>query len=148
MGNLWIQISTIYLAGIAGIWKGIPVGFAIEAHPVVTAVFTALGSITIVLVLLFSGEKFKNWVLQRFGKVHLEKQQGRFTRLMERYGVAGLGLIASGVIGPILTTLLGLALIKRTRRLMFFLLAGVVLWSGLITLLAATGLEIITRLLG
>ncbi|MBS3806736.1 MAG: hypothetical protein KGY60_04475 [Bacteroidales bacterium] len=147
MGNLWVQISTIYLAGITGIWKGISVGFAIDAHPFVTAAFTALGSITVVLVLLLSGERLKKWVLGRFGEKHVEKQQGRFTRLMERYGVAVLGLIACGLIGPILSTLLGLALIKRTRRLMVFLLTGVVLWSGLITLMAATGLELASRLL-
>lgn len=145
MGNLWVQISTIYLAGITGIWKGIPVGFAIDAHPLVTAIFTALGSITVVLVLLFSGDPFKKWVLRRYGGKRIEKQQGRFTQLMERYGVAGLGLIACGVIGPILTTLLGLTLISRTRRLMVFLLAGVVVWSGLITLLTATGMELATR---
>lgn len=147
MGNLWVQISTIYLAGITGIWKGILVGFAIDAHPFVTAVFTALGSVTVVLVLLFSGEKLKEWLLRRFGKRHVEKQQGLFTHLMERYGVAGLGLIACGLIGPILTTLLGLALVKQTRRLMVFLLAGVVLWSGLITMLAITGVELASRLL-
>lgn len=148
MGNLWVQISTIYLAGITGIWKGIPVGFALQAHPVVTALFTALGSITVVLVLLFSGEKLKGWVLNRFGKAHVEKQQGRFHRMMDRYGVAGLGLLASGLIGPILSTLLGVALISRTRRLMVFLLSGVVLWSGLITFLAATGLELVKNLMG
>jgi|SRR6056297_1229553 len=147
MGNLWVQISTIYLAGITGIWKGILVGFAIDAHPLFTAIFTALGSITVVLVLLFSGDQFKKWVLRRYGAKRIDKQQGRFTRLMERYGVAGLGLIVCGVIGPILTTLLGLTLIRRTRRLMVFLLAGVVLWSGLITLLALAGLELATRLL-
>jgi len=147
MENLWVQIFTIYLAGISGIWKGIPVGFALEAHPIVTAMFTALGSITVVLVLLFSGEKLKKWVLRRYGKKHLDKQQGRFTRLMERYGVAGLGLIACGVIGPILTTLLGLVLVSKIRRLMVFLLTGVVLWSGLLTLLATTGLKLAERLL-
>ena len=64
-------------------------------------------------------------------------------RLMDRYGVAGVGLIASGLIGPILSTLLGLVLIRKTRKLMFFLIAGVVLWSGLLTLVVSMGLTVI-----
>lgn len=147
MGTIWVQIATIYLAGITGIWKGIPVGFALQAPPLITGFFTALGSITAVVILLLSGERFKSWVMRRYGKARMDKQGGRFYRLMQRYGVVGLGLIASGVIGPILSTLLGVALIEKTRRLMIFLIAGVILWSGLITLMAAMGIELITNLI-
>ena len=143
MGNFWIQSSTIYLAGITGIWKGVPVGFAIEAHPLMTPLFTALGSITVVLVLLIAGEPLKQWILRRYSTTKLELKKGRMMRLMDRYGVAGVGLIASGLIGPILSTLLGLVLIRKTRKLMFFLIAGVVLWSGLLTLVVSMGLTVI-----
>jgi len=142
MGNFWIQISTIYLAGIAGIWKGVPVGFAIQAHPLMTAFFTALGSITVVMVLLLAGEPLKRWILSRYSAGKLERKKGRMMRLMDRYGVAGVGLVASGLIGPVLSTLLGLVLIPKTRKLMFFLIAGVVLWSGLLTLVVSMGLTV------
>ena len=148
MDNIWIQISTIYLAGVAGIWKGIPVGFALQTSPLITGLFTALGSITALVILLLSGERFKGWMMRRYGKRRMEKQRGRFYRLIQRYGVVGLGLIASGVIGPIMSTLLGVALVENTRRLMIFLIAGVVLWSGLITLLADIGIGLITSMIG
>jgi hypothetical protein len=143
MGNFWIQISTIYLAGITGIWKGVPVGFAIQAHPMMTALFTALGSITVVFVLLLAGEPLKKWILSRYSPGKLENKKGRMMRLMDRYGVAGVGLIASGLIGPILSTLLGLVLIRKTRKLMFFLIAGVLLWSSLLTLVVSMGLTMV-----
>jgi membrane protein YqaA with SNARE-associated domain len=143
MGNFWIQISTIYLAGITGIWKGVPVGFAMEAHPLMTALFTALGSITVVLVLLTAGEPLKQRILSRYSSVKLEKKKNRMMRIMDRYGVAGVGLIATGLIGPILSTLLGLVLISKTRKLMFYLIAGVLLWSSLLTLLVSLGLTAI-----
>lgn len=140
MGNFWVQITSIYLAGITGIWKGIPVGFALHAHPWLIALFTALGSFTMVLVLIFAGEPVQKWVLSRYSPRKLERKKGRMIRLMDRYGVAGLGLIGCGVIGPTLSTLLGLVLIRKTRKLMFFLIAGVVLWSALLTLLVSLGL--------
>mgnify|MGYP006303117303 CR=1 FL=1 len=148
MGNIWVQISTIYLAGITGIYKGIPVGFALHAHPVLTAAFTALGSITIVLVILLSGQPLKKWVVRQYGHHRLEKKKGKFIRMMDRYGVAGLGLVASGLIGPILSTILGITLIQKTRRLMIFLIAGIVLWSSLLTALASLGLTALLRVMG
>ncbi len=148
MSNVWVQSSTIYLAGITGIWKGIPVGFALEAPPILTGLFTALGSITVVLILLFAGKPFKDWLLRRYGQKGLERKQGRMRRLMDRYGVAGVGLIASGLIGPTLSTLLGLALVQQTRRLMIFLITGVILWSTLITLMAMYSLELVLQLIG
>jgi len=148
MGNFWIQGFTIYLAGITGIWKGVPVGFALQAHPVMTAIFTALGSITVVLILLFSGERLKKWILERYSARRLERKKGKLLRLMDRYGVAGLGLIASGVIGPVLSTLLGVVVIEKTRKLLVFLIAGVILWSGLLTILAGMGLHFILSMMG
>jgi hypothetical protein len=148
MGNFWIQSFTIYLAGITGIWKGVPVGFALQAHPVMTAIFTALGSITVVLILLFSGERLKKWILERYSTRRLERKKGKLLGLMDRYGVAGLGLIASGVIGPVLSTLLGVVVIEKTRKLLVFLIAGVILWSGLLTILAGMGLQFILSMMG
>lgn len=139
MENLWVQISTIFIAGATGIWKGVPVGLAINAHPLVTAGFTALGSIAVVLFLFFSGKSLKKWILKRYGRKQLKKKEGRFSRLMDRYGVAGIGLIGCGVIGPILSTLFGLVLVKKPKRLLGFLIAGIVFWSSLLTILGEMG---------
>ncbi|MGM0530367.1 MAG: hypothetical protein ACQER7_03335 [Bacteroidota bacterium] len=140
MENLWVQITTIFIAGAAGIWKGVPVGLAINAHPLVTAGFTALGSIAVVLFLFFSGQSFKQWIVKRYGKNQLKKKESRFSRLMERYGIAGIGLIGCGVIGPILSTLFGLVLVKKPKRLLVFLIAGIAFWSSLLTILGEMGL--------
>ncbi|MFP4620584.1 MAG: hypothetical protein ACLFM7_04695 [Bacteroidales bacterium] len=142
MENFWIQILTIFIAGVTGIWKGIPVGFAINAHPLLTVGFTALGSIALVMLLLISGEPIKQWILKRYGLRKMEKKQGKFLRIMDRYGIAGIGLIGSGVIGPLLSTILGLILVHRIKRLIAFLVVGIIIWCSVLTALGVLCFEL------
>ncbi|MBS3771294.1 MAG: hypothetical protein V5A59_08920 [Bacteroidales bacterium] len=147
MESLWVQISTIFIAGVTGIWKGIPVGFAMQAHPLLTAGFTALGSIVLVMILLLSGEPFKQWILNRYGQKKLERNKGKFSRLMDRYGVAGIGLLGCGVIGPLLSTLLGLIFVRKTKKLIPFLIAGIIFWSSGLTAIATLSYQLFETLL-
>jgi len=145
MNKMFIQIATIYLAGITGLYKGVPVGFAIQASPYVTATFTALGSITAVFAIYFSGTSLKRWIINKFFSNNIEKKKSRFTRLMEHYGVVGLGLFAPGIIGPIITIILGILLVKQTKRLMIFLITGIVLWSAALTIVASISLDLLQQ---
>ncbi|MGM0497356.1 MAG: hypothetical protein ACQESJ_05520 [Bacteroidota bacterium] len=147
MGTIIIQIVTIYLAGITGLYKGVPVGFAIQASPYLTAACTAIGSLTAVFVIYFSGTSLKKWIINNFGKKKIEKRKSRFTSIMERYGVVGLGLIATGIIGPIITIILGLMLVQETKRLMIFLSIGIVLWSVALTIIASISLDLVKQLI-
>jgi hypothetical protein len=147
MQKLIVQIGTIYLAGITGLYKGVPVGIALKAHPTLIAGLTALGSITSVLIINYSGTSFRKWLFGKIGKDNLEKKKGRFTNLMDRYGVIGLGLIASGTIGPIATILLGLITLKETSKLMVYLIIGIVLWSIALTAIAVLGIDAIKAII-
>lgn len=146
MDKFFIQASTIYLGGITGLYKGVPIGYALESHPVITALFTALGSITVIYILYFSGTSFKKWILNKYGENKMKKKQGRFRKIMDRYGVAGLGLIATGIIGPIVTVILGMILLENTRKFMFFLTLGVIIWSVLLTLIAGVSINLFQQL--
>src|SRR6056297_1642279 len=143
MKSIVIQIVTIYLAGITGLYKGVPVGFAINASPFITAIFTALGSLTAVFVIYFSGSSLKKWIINKFARKKIDKKKSRFTTIMEHYGVIGLGLFATGIIGPIMTIILGLMLVKETKRLMIFLSIGIILWSVALTIVASVSLDLL-----
>lgn len=143
MQELILQIGAVYLAGITGLYKGIPVGIALQAHPLVTAGFTALGSITTVLIIYFSGESLRKWLFGRIGESRLERQKKKFTHIMDRYGTIGLGLIVSGTLGPIPAALVGMMVVKDTRRLMIFLILGIILWSAGLTVIAELGFDLI-----
>mgnify|MGYP001333961485 CR=1 FL=1 len=142
MEHIFYRASIIYLVGILGIWKAIPVGIMLKAHPLETAILTSLGSITTVYFLYYIGEKAKYWVMKKWSKEKLEQTTARFSRISHKYGVAGLGLICPGLFGPITTILVGLIIIPNTSRLMPFLVAGIVLWSLGLTYLAESGISL------
>jgi len=143
MQNTLIRIFTIYLVGITGIWKAIPVGIALKSHPVEIATFTALGSITTVYILYYFGERVKRWVMKRWSKEKLESRKGKFTKIMDKYGIIGVGIISPGPFGPITSIIVGLLIVKQTSRLMPYLVTGIIFWSFLITWLAVSGFNMI-----
>jgi membrane protein YqaA with SNARE-associated domain len=147
MENILFRIVSIYLVGITGIWKAIPVGMALRSHPVETASFTALGSITAVVMLYYFGEYVKRWVQKKWSREKIENRKGKLSAIMNKYGTAGLGIICPGLFGPITTIVVGLLIVKQTSKLMPYLVAGIILWSFLLTWVATLGLDLFKHLL-
>jgi uncharacterized membrane protein len=146
MADATIRIISIYLVGIAGIWKAIPVGIALRAHPLETASFTALGSITTVYLLFYFGERVKTWVIKKWSQEKLNSKKGQLTNIMDKYGTAGLGIICPGLFGPITTIIVGLLIVHPTSRLMPFLVVGIVIWSFALTFVAVLGVDFFINL--
>lgn len=137
----------VYLAGAAGIYKGVPVGIAFGLPPFYSALFTSLGSISSALLLYFAGDKFRNWILQKYGKKKIEHKKEQFTRWMDKYGVPGLGLIGTGLLGPFITLLLGMMLLNETKKFILYLIVGIILWSFTIAYLSEPIVIFIKQLL-
>jgi uncharacterized membrane protein len=143
MDNTIIKYFTIYLVGITGIWKAIPVGIALKSSLYETACFTALGSITTVIILYYFGEPVKQWAIKKWGKDKMDKRKGKFSAIMDKYGVVGLGLLTPGPFGPITTIIVGLLIVKNTSRLMPYLIAGIIIWSFILTWVATTSVGLL-----
>lgn len=123
------KLITIYIAGTTGIWKGIPAGIALNVNPLYTGFLTGIGSVSSVLILYFAGNNFRNWFLKHYGKKRIERQKGKFIRIANKYGSWGLGLITPGMLGPFTSLFLGLLLLEDTRKFLYYLIAGLMLWS-------------------
>ena len=143
--TLW-RILSIFLVGITGIWKAIPVGMALKSHPVEIASFTALGSICTVFILFFFGEHVKKYVTKKWSKEKLEQQKGKFSKIMDKYGIVGIGVICPGPFGPITSIIVGLLVVKETSKLMPYLVIGIIFWSFVLTWFAVTGFEMVMQL--
>lgn len=123
------KFFAVYLAGISGLWKGVPVGIGLNLPPFFTGLFTGLGSVTAVLIIFFAGESFRNWILNKYGSKNIEKKKNRFSQMANRYGIWGLGLVTAGLLGPYTSMLLGFILIKEIKKFLFILITGIFIWS-------------------
>ena len=126
----------VYLAGATGIWKGIPLGIALGLVPFYTATLTCLGAISSALLIYFSGEPFRRWLLGKYGDNNIAQKREKFSNWLDKYGVAGLGLIVTGLLGQIIALLIGMLLLQNTRKFILFLILGIVLWTYGITYLS------------
>lgn len=126
----------VYLAGATGIYKGIPVGIAFGLSPFLSASFTALGSISSVLILYFAGAPLQQWLMNKYGSKTVDGKKQKFTMWLDKYGVAGLGIMVTGMLGPFISLVMGMALLKETGKFLFYLLLGIVLWSFTIAYIA------------
>ena len=137
----------VYFAGATGIWKGIPAGIALNLHPVLTGLFTALGSISSVLILFFAGDSFRQWILGKYGSKRIERKKSKFIKLTDRYGAWGLGLLTTGLLGPFTSLFLGLILIKDTRIFFIYLIFGIFIWSFILSYLFTPLIDIMSQIM-
>jgi len=126
----------VYLAGAVGIWKGIPVGIAFGLAPFYTALLTSLGAISSALLVYFSGEPFRKWLMNKYGSKTFEQKKEKFALWMDKYGMLGLGLMVTGLLGPFIALIIGMAILNDTRKFLIYLLIGILLWSFGITYLS------------
>ncbi|HSH19606.1 MAG TPA: small multi-drug export protein [Draconibacterium sp.] len=136
----------VYLAGATGMWKGIPAGIALGIHPIYNGLFTALGSITSVLLLCFAGDSFRNRILKLYGQKRIEKKKGKFLKLTDRYGALGLGLITTGLLGPFNSLLIGFILFKDLSKFLLYLIIGILVWSIILAYIFTPLIELISKI--
>ena len=132
-----LSLLVVFGLGTVELWVAVPAGLALQVHPAAISITAALGAIVGILVVLFTGERLRSWLLRRYGAA---RGEGRLSRLWMRYGVVGLGLFAPLLVGAPLGTALGIGFGAPTGRLLLWMSLGAVLCSVSLTLAGALGL--------
>ena len=135
-----LRLLTIIALGAVELWAAIPAGLALKANPVVVGVAAAVGAMLGVLVVVLLGEPVRHWLAGRHRGERETGSQGLIRLIWDRYGVVGLGLLAPIVTGAPLGAALGLALGVPSGRLLFWMFAGIVIWSAVLTLVGVLGM--------
>ena len=133
------QLSKILSTAVAGaldVWVGIITGLALGLSPALSgAVSIASAILGVALVVAFGGRLRELIYRSR----RLAKRRERIERVWKRYGIPGVALQAPLLTGPVLATLLALALGAPARPLLLWMLASVVFWGAVIAGAAAVG---------
>lgn len=69
-------------------------------------------------------------------------------QLFEKYGAPGLGLVGCLLLGPNLTILTGVVIVHSPRKLLCWTIAGILIWSLVLTLIAVFSVDLFHQLTG
>lgn len=137
---LILHLLTVFGLGAVELWAAFPAGLAFGFSPLLVGVVTAAGALGGVVVIVYPGARLRSWVVRRYSRPGKSRSMNRATRLWERYGVIGVGLIAPLVVGVPLAAALGIALGAPRRRLVLLVALVVLAWCVVLTIASYLGL--------
>ena len=126
-----------------GIWKAVPVGLALQCTPQEIIIFTSLGALLSILIIYFLGQKIKRWIEVRM-TAKRENRRKRLNRLLEKYGIVGMGVLGTLLMGPNMTMVLGMIIVKNEKLLLLWTAFGIIIWTIALALAGHFSLSFIT----
>lgn len=137
-------ISTSFGLGFVYFISAIPAGAAAGAQVWSAALAAWLGYSAGGLVVLIAGAPLRDWVVRKL-KVPVQRDPSKLVwRVWDRWGLAGLGLLAPVTIGPQAGAVLALAIGEKTPRILAALSLGVVPWCVVFSVLTAYGVKLVS----
>ncbi len=134
-----LKLLSTAAAGALDVWVGIITGLALGFSPALSGAVSVASAIAGVTLVVALGGRLRHLV---YRSKRLAKRRERIERAWKRYGIPGVALQAPLLTGPLLATILALALGAPPRSLLLWMLASVVLWGAVLTGAAALGFSI------
>jgi hypothetical protein len=107
-------------------------------------IVTLAGSLSGVVVVAVGGDGLRTW-LTRGRRGWMAKRSGRIYGIWMRFGVPGWGLISPLLVAPAMGTAIGILLGAPKGRLLLWMGAGVVIWTTILVIAGASGLQLLQR---
>ena len=137
--NQLLKLLSTAAAGALDVWVGIITGVALGLSPTLSGALSIASALAAVTLIVALGGRLQQLI---YRSRRLAKRRERVERVWKRYGIPGLALQAPLLTGPILATLLALALGAPPRPLLLWMLASVVFWGVVLTGGVALGFSI------
>jgi hypothetical protein len=126
-----LKFSAVVAAAAVSGAVAVPLGIFVGLNPVAVLVIASATAIGMAWGLGFGSERVRTVVMARFGRS--EKAAGRASRVADRFGPIGLGLIGPVFPGVVVTSLSAPALGMDRRRVSIWLTVGIVAWFSIFT---------------
>jgi len=122
--------------------SAIPAGAAAGAPLWLVGFFAWAGYSAGALAVLLAGAPLRDWLIRKL-KIPVKRDSTKLVwRIWERWGLAGLGLLAPVTIGPQAGSILALAVGERAVRIFLALSLGVIPYCVLFAILVGLGVKI------
>ena len=140
--NQLLKLLSTAAVGALDVWVGIITGVALGLSTALSgavSIASALAGVTLVVAI---GGRLQHLI---YRSRYLTKRREHTERVWRRYGIPGVALQALLLTGPLLATLLALALGAPARSLLLWMLASVVFWGVVLTGGVALGFSLFWR---
>ncbi len=134
-----LKLLSTAAAGALDVWVGIITGLALGLSPALSGAVSIASALVGVTLVVAVGGRLQHLI---YRSRTLAKRRERIERVWKRYGIPGVVLQAPLLTGPLLATLLALALGAPPRTLLLWMLASVVLWGAVLAGAAALGFSV------
>jgi membrane protein YqaA with SNARE-associated domain len=134
------------VAGLATfeMYAAIPAGFALDLSPWAIFFAALAGGITGVFVAAFLGEKIEKFVsrFRKPAKVSNKKKPTLAHKLWEKYGIVGLGVLGTFIVGAPVSIAVGVGFNVNMHRLATWCCVGVLSRCIIFTLVGYYGMKL------
>jgi membrane protein DedA with SNARE-associated domain len=125
-------VTAVLLPSMLKFILGPLAGFALGLNIITTIVATVAGMMVTVIIVIYSGQLFRARIERFFAK---RRGEGRISRLIQKYGMAGVAFFTPLFLTPIGGSLLALGFLathSRRKILLYMLISGLS-WGTIFT---------------
>ena len=140
---MFLKILTV--AGLATfeIYAAIPAGFAFGLSSVLIFLASLTGGLAGAVVTAFFGDKIRAFFHKKKPAIDESKKHPVITRLWNKYGIAGLGILGTITVGAPISIAVGTGLNVNIKKLLVWCCIGVLIRCSLFTTIGHYGLQLL-----
>lgn len=120
-------LATVFVLGFLEISLPLPIVLVMDGRMEPAFAVIGISGTVGTLFFIYLSQPVRRWAVRRWGMDSVIFT--RTERFMDRYGAAGVGLLAPMILGHALTAVGAVVLGAPTRKLAFWMIAGVWLWT-------------------
>lgn len=140
---MFLKILTV--AGLATfeIYAAIPAGFVFGISPWMIFLASTIGGLAGAIVAAFFGDKISAFFHKKKPVSDETKKHPVITRLWDKYGIVGLGLLGTITVGAPISIAVGTGLNVNIKKLLVWCCVGVIVRCSLFTTIGYYGLKLV-----
>jgi membrane protein YqaA with SNARE-associated domain len=138
-------LKTLTVAGLATfeIYAAIPAGFAFGLSPWLIFFASIAGGLAGAIVAAFFGDKIRAFFHKKRTQKEETKKHPVITKLWNKYGIAGLGIIGTITVGAPICIGIGTGLNVNLKKLLLWCCLGVIIRCGVFSAIGYYGLQLV-----
>lgn len=138
-------LKILTVAGLATfeIYAAIPAGFAFGLSSVLIFLASLTGGLAGAVVTAFFGDKIRAFFYKKKPAADETKKHPVITKLWNKYGIAGLGILGTITMGAPISIAVGTGLNVNIKKLLVWCCLGVLIRCSLFTTIGHYGLQLL-----